>query len=150
VAQLLHTSAGAISDGPQNNEPQTPESYLGTERAQNVVNEPGTPGRTTTYQLPGDQPPDTVVYGGEWTVGTEFAESGPSAALRLRFQGSKVNLVLGGTGTISLTLDGRELPAVHVSGVPTLYTLYDGSQQSGALLHMSFSPGVDAYDFTFG
>jgi hypothetical protein len=37
-----------------------------------------------------------------------------------------------------------------VSGVPTLYTLFSGTELQSGLLTMTFSPGVKAYDFTFG
>jgi Thioredoxin like C-terminal domain len=37
-----------------------------------------------------------------------------------------------------------------VSGVPRLYTLFSASAAQTGNLRLSFSPGVEAYDFTFG
>ena len=61
------------------------------------------------------------------------------------------DLVLGGTGTVDASLAGD--PGFHrtvtVGGAPTLYTLYDQGARD-AVLRLSFSPGVEAYAFTFG
>jgi hypothetical protein len=37
-----------------------------------------------------------------------------------------------------------------VKGVPGLYTLFSGSALRTGELSLSFTPGVEAYDFTFG
>jgi hypothetical protein len=61
-----------------------------------------------------------------------------------------VYLVLSGTGTVTATLDGRALPTQRVSGVPTLYPLLSGQQTHSGILDLRFTPGLSAYDFTFG
>jgi len=57
---------------------------------------------------------------------------------------------MGGTGTASVSFEGRPLTTVNVSGVPRLYTLFSGSALQTGQLDLDFSPGVQAYDFTFG
>jgi hypothetical protein len=58
--------------------------------------------------------------------------------------------VLGGTGTLDVSVNGHHTQTIGVSGIPRLYTLYQaGSATSGRLL-LHASPGVQAYDFTFG
>jgi hypothetical protein len=37
-----------------------------------------------------------------------------------------------------------------VRGVPGLYTLFSGQGLESGLLTLAFTPGVQAYDFTFG
>jgi hypothetical protein len=37
-----------------------------------------------------------------------------------------------------------------VHGVPRLYTLFSGRPLATGNLGINFSPGVEAYDFTFG
>ena len=65
-----------------------------------------------------------------------------------------VYLVLGGTGTINVSVNGKPTKTVTVSGVPRLYQLVGsptgtaGTEQG--LLSLAVSPGVQAYDFTFG
>jgi hypothetical protein len=61
-----------------------------------------------------------------------------------------VYLVLSGAGTVTATLDGKPLASQRVSGVPTLYTILSGRQPRSGVLQLHLSPGVSAYDFTFG
>jgi len=68
----------------------------------------------------------------------------------LNFQAAHVYLVLGGTGTVTVSLDGRTARTLHVSGYPTLYTLASLPRNGEGLLTLGVSPGVRAYDFTFG
>ncbi len=91
-----------------------------------------------------------LAFGGTWTVNAEEATAGPGAELLLAYEATDVYLVMGGSGTVQVSVDGRQTSTLHVSGVPGLYSLVDaGSEQSGTL-ELSFSPGVEAYDFTFG
>jgi hypothetical protein len=49
-----------------------------------------------------------------------------------------------------VSVNGQPTQVISVSGVPRLYTLYRaGSVTTGTLL-LRASPGVQAYDFTFG
>ena len=57
---------------------------------------------------------------------------------------------MGGTGTVDVSLDGRHLTSVEIEGVPRLYTLLSGAPLVTGALQMTFSSGVQAYDFTFG
>ena len=57
---------------------------------------------------------------------------------------------MGGQGTVDVSEDGRHLKTVDVSGIPKLYTLFSGSALESGVLQLSMSPGVQAYDFTFG
>ena len=57
---------------------------------------------------------------------------------------------MGGTGTVTVSNNGKLLRTVAVSGVPRLYTLFQSPIDSEGVLSMSFSPGLQAYDFTFG
>jgi hypothetical protein len=71
------------------------------------------------------------------------------ARLRLRFNASKVYLVLGGHGSVDVVLDGKPLQTKRVEG-DRLYTLVDGPRVRQALLELRFTPGIAAYAFTFG
>ena len=130
---------------------QTPESYIGTQN-----NEPDVSGmplihrEVTKYTLPATVKDDTFALGGVWNAGSEFATAGAGAQLDLNYQASKVYLVLGGTGTVTVRVGAGAARTVRVSGAPTLYTLVDGTTTARALLHLSFTPGLQAYSFTFG
>ena len=65
-------------------------------------------------------------------------------------EGEDVYLVLGGTGTLDVSVGGRHTQTIHIGGVPRLYTLLQaGSARTGTIL-LHASAGVQAYDFTFG
>ena len=71
------------------------------------------------------------------------------ARLRLHFYAAKVFLVLGGKGRVQVLVDGKPQRTVRVTA-DRLYTLLDGTKTQDALLELRFSPGVEAYAFTFG
>ena len=58
-------------------------------------------------------------------------------------------LVLGGTGTVDVLVNGVKTKTVNVDSY-RLYTLRNASKQENALLELRFSAGVAAYAFTFG
>jgi hypothetical protein len=75
--------------------------------------------------------------------------AGANAQLQLNYQANDVYLVLGGTGTVKVDVNGRT-QSIQVGGVPKLYTLVSGQSDARATLTLTADPGVAAYDFTFG
>jgi hypothetical protein len=49
-----------------------------------------------------------------------------------------------------VSFNGRHLTTAHIKGIPKLYTLLSGQELQSGELTLTFSPGVQAYDFTFG
>jgi hypothetical protein len=70
--------------------------------------------------------------------------------LGLQFTADDVYLVMSGEGTVGVSYNGRHLATVPVSGIPKLYTLFSGTVLQTGTLTLTMSPGVEAYDFTFG
>ncbi len=132
-------------------EPQTPESYLGYLRLQNYTGSPVLDDRRSTYHLATPLPPNEFTLGGTWTVHQWEATAGSAGArLALNYEATDVYLVLGGHGTVTVTRDGAPVTTLDVHGVPDLYTVLAGRALSEGTLTLTFSPGVQAYDFTFG
>jgi cytochrome c biogenesis protein CcdA/thiol-disulfide isomerase/thioredoxin len=137
----------------------TPETYLGynleyehTTRAgyeSNVVTQL-VPNVTADYALPSSLPAEFLAYGGTWDAHAEESTAGPGATLELNFTAQNVYLVLGGTGTVQVSVNGVARGIVRVSGYPDLYTMYAGSKPTSGTLLLHVSAGVRAYDFTFG
>jgi cytochrome c biogenesis protein CcdA/thiol-disulfide isomerase/thioredoxin len=127
----------------------TPESYLGSARAERFVGGELQPGRPATYRFPATVPQDGLALDGQWTVLQERALTGAGAKLRVRFHAAKVFLVLGGKGKVNVLLDGKKLRTVRVDG-DRLYTLVDSPHTLDSLLELRFTPGISAYAFTFG
>jgi hypothetical protein len=102
------------------------------------------------YHPPSRIPSNDLAFGGTWTVHHEEATAGSNASLGLQFTANDVYLVMSGRGTVGVSYNGRHLTTVAVGGVPKLYTLLSsGALQTGQLT-LTMSPGVEAYDFTFG
>ena len=57
---------------------------------------------------------------------------------------------MGGRGRSRSRSTAKPAEAIRVGGVPRLYTLFQASSSTTGTLSLSFSPGVQAYDFTFG
>jgi cytochrome c biogenesis protein CcdA/thiol-disulfide isomerase/thioredoxin len=128
----------------------TPESYVGYEQAQYDVGTPIVHNQATVYKAPTSVPTNSFAFNGTWTDHSQEATAGANATIAEHFVANDVYLVMGGTGTVDVSYNGRHLSTVTVSGVPRLYTLFSGSALQTGNLSLSFSPGVSAYDFTFG
>jgi cytochrome c biogenesis protein CcdA/thiol-disulfide isomerase/thioredoxin len=145
---------------------QTPETYLGYERAQHFTgNQPLQRNTISAYQPTISLPKHHWSLGGTWKVeGDKITAQGSDAVLYLNFTSRKVFLVMGTSGEkqqkIRLSLNGRQLSnnagkdvhddAVTIDG-HTLYELVNqASSQNGLLEIKALAPGLEAYAFTFG
>ena len=127
----------------------TPETYLGSRRANAYANADVGSGATRAYAAPAAIPRNGVALEGEWTIGPEAITAGDHARLLLRYSANAVFLVLGGEGTIDVAVGDGPARSIRVHGSPTLYPLDTTPRQDG-LLTLTASPGVTAYAFTFG
>jgi cytochrome c biogenesis protein CcdA/thiol-disulfide isomerase/thioredoxin len=128
----------------------TPESYLGADQLNTEVGTAVVPNKAIVYHAPSTIPSNSLAFGGTWTVHNEEATAGSNATLDLQFTADDVYLVIGGHGTVGVSYNGRHLTTVPISGIPKLYTLFSGNVLQTGELTLNVSPGVEAYDFTFG
>jgi cytochrome c biogenesis protein CcdA/thiol-disulfide isomerase/thioredoxin len=150
-AQGIEASAGVT----------TPESYLGSLRADRFVNGPIAAG-TRNFGSPGTPPTNQLAYSGRWKVAPESATA-KGGALELSFGARRVYLVLGSPGEsrrVRVLLDGKPIPdrlagadvhggVVTVSG-QRLYDLVDLPKVEDRTLRLVPESGVMGYAFTFG
>jgi cytochrome c biogenesis protein CcdA/thiol-disulfide isomerase/thioredoxin len=130
-------------------ESMTPETYLGYARLQNYVGGSPVPNKFSTYSFPSSVPGSEFAYAGQWKIGAQQVVAGLGARLRLHFQAKDVYIVLGGHGTVTATIDGKPAGTLHVDA-ERLYTVRASQKWEDALLELRFTPGVQAYSFTFG
>jgi cytochrome c biogenesis protein CcdA/thiol-disulfide isomerase/thioredoxin len=129
----------------------SPETYVGYDRLQYLVpSDAVVPNAPSVYRFPASLPLGGLGLSGTWTEHAQEATSGSGAKLELGFLAQDVYLVLGGSGTINVSIDGHHTQTIDVSGIPRLYTLYQASSATSGTLQLRVSPGVEAYDFTFG
>jgi cytochrome c biogenesis protein CcdA/thiol-disulfide isomerase/thioredoxin len=143
---------------------QTPETYLGYERADRVLPRRPRPGtrRYRTYR--GRLPLNHLTLGGRWKIGTEAATAIEGSSLRFAFDARRVFLVLGSESStprrLGVLLDGRTIPAglagrdVRGGQVTVrrqrLYRLVALPGVARHELELRIDPGISGYAFTFG
>jgi cytochrome c biogenesis protein CcdA/thiol-disulfide isomerase/thioredoxin len=142
----------------------TPETYVGTNRAEGWVNGPKT--GTHDYGLPPthELPLNAAAFSGTWDIASQPAEAISGAGINLHFHAKNAYLVLSSQDErpmhVEALLDGHRISAadsgadVH-DGVVTvrrqrLYWLVSLPADQTHELELRFQDGVVAYDFTFG
>jgi cytochrome c biogenesis protein CcdA/thiol-disulfide isomerase/thioredoxin len=127
----------------------TPETYLGYLRIADYAGSPIHPNRLVSYTLPAHLAQNELAYGGMWRIEGQRALAGRGARLRLHFHARNVYIVLGGKGRVAEVVDGKPIGTLDVTN-DRLYTVLADPTLRDALLELRFSPGVQAYSFTFG
>ncbi len=129
----------------------TPESYLGYTRLDTTRYVGAVIAQNTLKDYPAKQyiPLNSLSYSGNWRVENDLAVAGSGAGLALRFEGSDVYLVLGGKGTVTVSVDGKLSATIPIDAYK-LYTLLSSPSATKGLMQLTFTPGVQAYAFTFG
>jgi cytochrome c biogenesis protein CcdA/thiol-disulfide isomerase/thioredoxin len=152
IKQLLGVSndAAAVPDLTPSGD-ITPESYLGYLRLDPSRYIGGPIAQNTLKDYPAKRsiPLNSLSYSGNWRIEDSVAIAGPGAGLSLRFQGSDVYLVLGGQGKVTVSVDGTPRSTIDVNAYK-LYTLLSSATPTKGLMALTFTPGVQAYAFTFG
>lgn len=141
---------------------ETPESYLGAQRAHGFVNGPITEGARDFGDppAPGRNEP---AFGGRWEIARESATAGAGARLDVRFVAQRVFAVLGaddGPRRMRVLVDGRPIPpdiagADLTDGVVTidgqrLYDLVHLGAVDDRVLTLVPERGVTGYVLSFG
>jgi cytochrome c biogenesis protein CcdA/thiol-disulfide isomerase/thioredoxin len=130
----------------------TPETYLGSQRAERFDNGPITDG---SYDFGAGRPAlplSHLAYRGRWQIAPDSATAAAGARLYLRFQARHAYLVLGSPGRprrVRVLLDGRPLRTITVDR-QRLYTLADLPRVGSHDLELRPDAGVRGYAFTFG
>jgi cytochrome c biogenesis protein CcdA/thiol-disulfide isomerase/thioredoxin len=145
----------------------TPETYLGTTRAQGWVNGPhgglhdyGSSAAAGSAALPLNE----FAYSGTWRIAGQPATALAGAGIDARVQAKNVYLVLSSGGKrprpLEVLLDGKPIPAADAGadvhgGVATitgerLYWLVSLPRSRSMRLSLRFAPGLSGYSFTFG
>ncbi|MFJ4963779.1 hypothetical protein ACIP6P_15245 [Streptomyces sp. NPDC088729] len=130
---------------------RTPEAYLSNLRIRGCVGTSLVDDKPTAYSFPqGSLPLDKLSLDGTWTAGYEHFVAGPDARLAFAYRAKNANLVLAGTGKVTVLVNGETTRTIDVSGSPTLYRLTDDRSARNAHLELRLDEGLQAYAFTFG
>jgi cytochrome c biogenesis protein CcdA/thiol-disulfide isomerase/thioredoxin len=142
----------------------TPETYLGTNRAQGWRNGPKSGLHDYGTNVPSELALNEFDYSGTWNIEGQPATAVSNAGIDMEFEAKNVYLVLSSEGEkprqVQVLLDGKPIPNklagadVH-NGVLTvhnerLYSLVSLPGDAQHRLSLRFAPGVTGYAFTFG
>ncbi|HEY1743235.1 MAG TPA: cytochrome c biogenesis protein DipZ [Granulicella sp.] len=148
---------------------QSPETYVGYQRAQNFASPEGlNQDDPQLYRAPAEFKLNQWAFAGKWRDEGQIATAlAPSSSIFFRFHARDLHLVLGPSKAdapirFRVTLDGKAPGADHGVdtdadgyGTVTEDRLYQLIRQQGAVQDRTFRieflvPGVQAYSFTFG
>ena len=142
----------------------TPETYLGTERAEGWIDQPKNGVHDYGVAPGGSLALNDFAFSGTWQIGGQPATAIAEAGIDVEFQAKHVYLVLSSEGerprSVQVLLDGRPIaPAAAGSDVhdgrvtvrgQRLYTLVSLAHAGRHRLSLRLQPRVTGYAFTFG
>jgi cytochrome c biogenesis protein CcdA/thiol-disulfide isomerase/thioredoxin len=142
----------------------TPETYLGTARAQGWINGPKSGLHNYGGPTTGELSVNDFAFSGTWEISEQPALAVSGAGIDVEFQAKNVYLVLSSAGgrplPVGVMLDGRPVSAadagadVHRGAVTVtgqrLYTLVSLPRDERHHLRLRLARGVTGYAFTFG
>jgi cytochrome c biogenesis protein CcdA/thiol-disulfide isomerase/thioredoxin len=166
---LINADAKGVQLAPDMREAQSPETYVGYQRAEHFVPDTSlVPDKVAAYTPPANLALNDWSLGGQWNVGAERATaSAPASRIVYRFHARDLHLVLGPGAEgkpvrFKVLIDGQVPADAHGvdvapdgTGRVTEQRLYQLVRQTDAVQDRTFSiefldPGVSAYAFTFG
>ncbi len=165
IVQVKAAGAQAASD---ENDVQSPETYVGWQRSENFVDAKGTVNDTPHVYAAATPRLNEWGLTGNWTVGAENAGlNDKEGSIYYRFHARDLHLVLGPAMEgkpvrFQVTIDGKPPGASHgvdtdAAGIGTVTSqrLYQLVREAGSVADHTFEirfldPGVQAYAFTFG
>ncbi len=142
----------------------TPETYLGTERAQGWRDGPHSGVHDYGASPPARLGLNEFAFSGTWNIGGQPATALSGAGVDVEFEAKNVYLVLsseaGEPRKVQVELDGKSISTAHAGadvhgGAVTvtsqrLYSLVSLSGDQQHRLTLRFAPRISGYAFTFG
>lgn len=134
-------------------ETQTPEIYLGWERAEGFLSEDiHKNDQRFYYSIPHSPANGEWALEGDWIIRDEYIEAGKEAALELGFYSSNVFLVIepfSGGGSLEVIIDGESVQVLQPVE-SKLYKIAAFDESSEHLLKLKVNGNLRFYAFTFG
>lgn len=128
----------------------TPETYLGVGKSGNYGGSGDYKQGAATLSYPPSLADDKFALRGRWMLDDQGATAdGDDSAVRLNYTAKDVYAVVGGTGTITVTRDGKTT-TTPIGGAPTLHRIVADDAAHRDQLDMQVSKGLQVFSFTFG
>jgi cytochrome c biogenesis protein CcdA/thiol-disulfide isomerase/thioredoxin len=128
----------------------TPETYLAPGRVWTYGGAGEYKAGTATFAFPAQLADDKFALRGRWTLDDQgVTADGDDSAIALNYTAKAVYVVGGGTGTLTVTRDGKTT-TTQVGGPPTLRQIVADDTARRDRLDMQVSKGLQLFSFTFG
>jgi cytochrome c biogenesis protein CcdA/thiol-disulfide isomerase/thioredoxin len=128
----------------------TPETYLGARTAVNYAGPGSYHQGTATFDYPAQLPADTFALRGRWTLDNQAATAqDDNDTIALNYHAHNVYLVVGGTGTLTVTRHG-EATRISTTGPPNMHQIVSDDTRGNGHIEVGLSRGLHAYSFTYG
>ncbi|WP_264991250.1 thioredoxin family protein, partial [Mycobacterium kiyosense] len=128
----------------------TSETYFAVGKADNYGGGGHYDEGSATFEYPPTLAPDRFALRGRWTLDHQGATAdGDDSAIKLNYHAKNVFVVVGGTGTLTVTRDGTST-TMPVSGPPNNRQIVADDQQTSATVEVRPSKGLQVFSFTFG
>ena len=157
IRQLISTARPGVRLPPAVDAPDTtpaggltPETYFGVGKMVNYAGGGVYDKGQANLTFPAALPNDTFALQGPWTLDYQGATAdSDSSSIKLNYHAKNVYLVVGGTGNLTVTRDGKTT-TVPVSGPPTSRQIVGGKDVARGLLDVRLDKGLQAFSFTYG
>jgi cytochrome c biogenesis protein CcdA/thiol-disulfide isomerase/thioredoxin len=153
---LLQAHPGATLPPQTDTEDTTPlagsitqETYLSLGQMKNYGGAGSYAAGTHGFSFPVSLAADSFALDGDWHLSFNGINAPTGGRIRLNYHASQVRLVVGGTGWIRYTVDGKAHKQ-EIGGFPNSYELTETPTIERGTVTLSASPGVTLYSFTFG
>ncbi len=157
IRQLLSQADRNVSLPPAADAPDTtptssltPETYLGARTAVNYAGRGAYKPGTATFDYPAQLPADAFAFRGRWTLDPQAATAeDDDDTIALNYHARNVYLVVGGTGTLTVTKDGA-VKRISVTGPPNMLQIVADDAGGNGHVEVALSKALQVYSFTYG
>ena len=157
IRQLISTARPGVRLPPAVGAPDTtpaggltPETYFGVGKMVNYAGGGVYDKGQANFTFPAALPNDAFALQGAWTLDYQGATADTdSSSIKLNYHAKNVYLVVGGTGNLTVTRDGK-MTTVPVSGPPTSRQIVGGKDVARGLLDVRLDKGLQVFSFTYG
>lgn len=128
----------------------TAETYFAVGKAVNYGGGGEYDEGTRTFRYPPSLASDSFALTGSWALDYQGATaSGDDSGIKLNYHAKDIYLVVGGTGTLTVTRDGKPT-TVAIDGPPTSHQIVADPRQSSGTIEVRPSKGLQVFSFTYG
>jgi len=128
----------------------TPETYLSVGKKVNYGGQGVYDQGTATFDFPPNLADDSFALRGPWKLDYQGATAqSDGSAIALNYHARDVYMVVGGTGTVTVTRDGKTA-TIPVSGPPNMRQIVSGDDDGTGHVEVALSKGLQVFSFTYG